>query len=153
LPAICHAILQRICAESQTPVPVVSEKSLIQLAQCDMRGNVRELENLLHRAIALSDGGELSIDCPNEVRTVEQPAPTNCATQTPSNDIPRIDIPQDLQTHLDNQEREILIQVLNEAGFNRTTAANRLGLTLRQIRYRIARLNIRTPQADDAGSD
>ena len=153
LPALCHAILKRICAESQTPVPVVSEGSLIQLAQCDLRGNVRELENLLHRAIALSDGGELNIDCPKVGRAVEQPTPNPDPTPLPSKDSTRIDIPQDLQTHLDNQEREILIRVLNDAGFNRTTAANRLGLTLRQIRYRIARLNIRTPHADDAGSD
>jgi two-component system response regulator PilR (NtrC family) len=50
-----------------------------------------------------------------------------------------------LQQHLDQQERAILVQALNETGFNRSSAAKLLGLTLRQIRYRIARLNIDIP--------
>ena len=50
---------------------------------------------------------------------------------------------------------EILVKALHETGFNRTAAATRLGLSLRQIRYRIARLNIATPQgvADDEAHD
>ena len=58
-------------------------------------------------------------------------------------------LPADLQDHLDRQEREILIKALQETGFNRTAAAAKLGLSLRQIRYRIARLNIDTPQGND----
>ncbi|MEO7937994.1 MAG: helix-turn-helix domain-containing protein, partial [Burkholderiaceae bacterium] len=51
--------------------------------------------------------------------------------------------------HLDRQEREILVQALRETGFNRTAAAARLGLSLRQIRYRIARLQIDVPADTD----
>ena len=58
-------------------------------------------------------------------------------------------IPSDLQGHLDRQEREILVQALRETGFNRTAAAARLGLSLRQIRYRIARLAIAAPGGDE----
>ena len=61
-----------------------------------------------------------------------------------------VTIPQDLQVFLDQQERRILLQVLQETGFNRTAAATRLGLSLRQMRYRIARLGIATPGHDDA---
>ncbi|HVL44188.1 MAG TPA: helix-turn-helix domain-containing protein, partial [Acidovorax sp.] len=50
---------------------------------------------------------------------------------------------------LDQQEREILIRALKEAGFNRTATAARLGISLRQIRYRIARLNITVPNDQD----
>jgi two-component system response regulator PilR (NtrC family) len=46
-----------------------------------------------------------------------------------------------------------LIQVLMQTGFNRTSAAHRLGLSLRQIRYRIARLKIETPQSSDESSN
>ena len=59
-------------------------------------------------------------------------------------------VPTDLQAYLDQQEREILVHALQETGFNRTAAAQRLGLSLRQIRYRIARLGIATPGSDDA---
>ena len=58
-------------------------------------------------------------------------------------------MPSDLQGYLDEQERQILIRALQETGFNRTAAATRLGLSLRQIRYRIARLGIATPNGDD----
>ena len=50
---------------------------------------------------------------------------------------------------LDQQEREILVRALHESGFNRTAAAARLGMSLRQIRYRIARLGITTPNGDE----
>ena len=64
-------------------------------------------------------------------------------------------VPQDLQAYLDQQEREILVKALQETGFNRTAAAQRLGLSLRQIRYRIARLAITMPGgvADEAHDD
>ena len=62
-------------------------------------------------------------------------------------------MPSDLQSHLDQQERVILVQALKETGFNRTLAANRLGLSLRQIRYRIARLKIETPHTSDTNTD
>jgi two-component system response regulator PilR (NtrC family) len=55
------------------------------------------------------------------------------------------EVPSDLQAYLDQQEREILVKALRESGFNRTAAAQRLGLSLRQIRYRIARLAIAAP--------
>jgi two-component system, NtrC family, response regulator PilR len=58
-------------------------------------------------------------------------------------------LPSDLQAYLDQQEREILVRALHESGFNRTAAAARLGMSLRQIRYRIARLGITTPNGDE----
>jgi two-component system response regulator PilR (NtrC family) len=54
-------------------------------------------------------------------------------------------MPQDLQSWLDQQERAILVKALRETGYNRTAAAQKLGLSLRQIRYRIARLAIVMP--------
>jgi two-component system, NtrC family, response regulator PilR len=51
-------------------------------------------------------------------------------------------MPSDLQSHLDTQEKAILLQALTECGFNRTAAAARLGISLRQIRYRMVRLGI-----------
>lgn len=64
-----------------------------------------------------------------------------------------VPLPNDLQAWLDQQERDILIRALREAGFNRTATAARLGISLRQIRYRIARLNIAVPNDQDANDD
>jgi two-component system response regulator PilR (NtrC family) len=160
LPALCRALLARIAEESQMAVPELAPGSMEQLAQLPLHGNVRELENLLHRAVALCDGDTLQLEDlqPNEH---SRPAPiaeqvdaaTATATETPapftqtmrSSDIV---LPSDLQSHLDQQEREILVKCLKETNFNRTLAATRLGLSLRQIRYRIARLKIDAPRDD-----
>ena len=62
-------------------------------------------------------------------------------------------IPDDLQTYLDDLERGILTQALQATGFNRTAAATRLGLSLRQMRYRIARLQIEAPHTTDGNDE
>ena len=61
LPALCDALLARIAAETGMPVPLLSAAVAAQLAAHPLAGNVRELENLLHRAVALSNGEELQV--------------------------------------------------------------------------------------------
>jgi two-component system response regulator PilR (NtrC family) len=151
LPALCASLLGRIAAESGLPAPALSESLLAQIARHPLHGNVRELENLLHRAVALSDGDMLQVDLdatqavvPDEAEPAQPALPAGMA------DAP---VPSDLQSFLDQQEREILVRTLQETGFNRTAAAQRLGLSLRQIRYRIARLAIAVPGSDDGADD
>ena len=173
LPALCRALLARIARDAGMPVPTLSADVLRRLSEHPLHGNVRELENLLHRAVALSDGDMLHLDFDGSAPVGEAPAaasspstPSMPSTSTPLT--PEISpaaavllaptaplqvpttVPNDLQGYLDQQEREILVRALQETGFNRTAAAARLGLSLRQIRYRIARLGIATPNGDDA---
>ncbi len=155
LPALCEALLARIAQDSGMPLPVLSESVLAQLLMHPLNGNVRELENLLHRAVALSDGDELQVDfAPTQSQPIQPPALAAASTglgSLPAGPLPAgaAPLPSDLQAWLDQQERDILVRVLSETGFNRTAAATRLGLSLRQIRYRIARLNISTPPGDE----
>lgn len=156
LPALCQSLLARIADEAGMPAPHLSSYTMDQLALQPLKGNVRELENLLHRAVALCDGDELQLDDLQGYASglsplTETPAPV--VVEPASIASKSTVVPSDLQSHLDQQEREILIATLNETGFNRTVAANRLGLTLRQIRYRIARLKIDAPQSQDEGTD
>ena len=152
LPALCDALLARIAAESGMPAPQLSPQVLQQLCDYPLPGNVRELENLLHRAVALSDGEELQVDfaptqavAPGGAEAAAELAPPAAAS---AGGAPAV-MPSDLQAYLDQQEKEILVQALRETGFNRTAAAQRLGLSLRQIRYRIARLAISTPGSEE----
>ncbi len=157
LPALCASLLRRIAAESGVEVPTLLPGVLEQICLAPLKGNVRELENLLHRAVALSDGGEIQVDFMGE-QTMPVPlsafpdAPVADALATGAGALlgagTAVSIPTDLQSHLDRQEREILVQTLRETGFNRTAAAARLGLSLRQIRYRIARLRIDDPAGE-----
>ena len=167
LPALCAALLQRICTDGGLPVPQLDAQGLAWLRGQSLPGNVRELENLLHRAVALHDGQAVlrleshatlrsgdSGGAPTEPQSIRADATAD--TAAPASDAPAQDLaplapeetplPDDLQSHLDQQERRILIQALQACGYNRTAAAARLGLSLRQMRYRIARLQIELPQ-------
>ncbi|MEJ7928767.1 sigma-54 dependent transcriptional regulator [Ramlibacter sp. AN1015] len=140
LPELCEALLVRIAHETGMPVPQLSPEVLAQLQAHPLPGNVRELENLLHRAVALYEGGALQVD----------DSPTADAPGAPAHEMAGASgtgelIPSDLQAWLDARERDILVRTLRECGFNRTAAAQRLGISLRQIRYRIARLAISCP--------
>jgi two-component system response regulator PilR (NtrC family) len=149
LPALCAALLNRIADEAGMDVPVLSSMLLEQVSRHPLRGNVRELENLLHRAVALGDTGQLQIEAPGSPSPQYQSESARPAAVITQRDT----IPRDLQHHLDQQEREILISALEEAGYNRTAAASRLGLSLRQMRYRIDRLKIEMPQGSEAADD
>jgi two-component system response regulator PilR (NtrC family) len=147
LPVLCQTLLSRIAEEAQITIPDMAPGTLEQLSLLPLLGNVRELENLLHRAVALCDGDALRLD---DVHTApSRPAPLDAQTQPESGE-DETALPTDLQRHLDQQERGILVKTLQETGFNRTSAANRLGLSLRQIRYRIARLKIDVPKDESA---
>ena len=154
LAPLARALLARLCAESGQAVPALSDDALAWLQQHDLPGNVRELENLLQRALALSSDDCLHPedfgDSPATVWADSVPAPAHLTppTQEPVHVAP--DIPEDLQTFLDDQERMVLLKALRECDFNRTAAAQRLGLNLRQMRYRIQRLGIAMPGDDDS---
>jgi two-component system response regulator PilR (NtrC family) len=156
LPALCEGLLARIAEESGIEVPTLSPSMLEQICLAPLKGNVRELENLLHRAVALSEGNDLQVDILSE-HTVPASLQAPLEVARPAGPAPgtamAAGIPSDLQSHLDRQEREILVQTLRETGFNRTAAAARLGLSLRQIRYRIARLHIDVPVGPEASED
>ena len=159
LPALCTALLERIAQESGTPVPRLTDTALERIARYPLSGNVRELENLLHRAVALSEGDELQVENPASPGAMDTPMPSGVS---PDTDNAHADgagnsaappLPADLQGWLDQQERDILVRALRETGFNRTATAAKLGISLRQIRYRIERLDIAMPSAGESADD
>jgi two-component system response regulator PilR (NtrC family) len=153
LPALVQALLRRLCDAPDSTPPEVSPAALAWLQARELPGNVRELENLLQRALALSNGQTLEpIDFGAHETHGSPPAAARSTASTPKPTAASIDLPGDLQVFLDEQERKVLIQALKEADFNRTAAAARLGLNLRQMRYRIQRLGIAMP-SDQALDD
>ena len=155
LPALCTALLERIAAETGMAARQLSPAALLQLRSLPLPGNVRELENLLHRAVALSDADALELHniAPLHARTdTGESMPAELASATVPAALAAL--PHDLQSHLDAQERAILLRALHETGFNRTLASKLLGLSLRQVRYRMERLKIDVPDyPPDAGHD
>lgn len=136
IPAIAEHALERLRGGMQV---VFSSEAMAALRAYDFPGNVRELENIVERALALcSDGVILPQDL--------QLAP--CRTQSGGHhaDTDRCPLPD----YLDRVERQALLEALQQTGFNRTAAAKLLGLTFRTMRYRMERLGIKEP---DAGND
>ena len=145
---ICMAVIARIASDAGvTPVPEMTSGALEHLCRYSFPGNVRELENLLHRALALAGGARIEredLALPDAVlHEAEAETPTDGAepalvasgpVQTP--------LPTDLATHLDQVERDILERALERHRYNRTAAGASMGLSLRQMRYRMARLGI-----------
>lgn len=159
LPAICERVLDRIAAEAGvSPAPRLARDALGQLLRCPFPGNVRELENLLHRAVALS-GSDLitatDLDLPDdayedtgsdEIET-EPGLPSDIAEPAAqASTVAEGPLPSDLVAYLDDVERGILVRALERHRCNRTAAGASLGLTLRQMRYRMARLGIQVAE-------
>ena len=158
LPPLCEALLARISRDAGVwPEPVLGAGALAALRQHPFPGNVRELENLLHRALALSghsviERGDLGLagEAADAAAEDEAAADAGSATGLPPAAAGAGDLPADLQAHLDGVERDILERALERHRNNRTAAGASLGLTLRQMRYRMARLGI---SVGDAASE
>jgi two-component system response regulator PilR (NtrC family) len=156
LAPICAALLERIARDSGvSPPPTLSREAFERLAHYPFPGNVRELENLLHRAVALSGGDvierdDLGLADDVVVETDEAELDARIAeavAMPPPASAPSL--PSDLVRHLDEVEREILTRALERHRFNRTAAGASLGLSLRQMRYRMARLGVLVAGADN----
>jgi len=132
IPSLAESILARMDGPERA-VPRLSKAAQAELAGYDFPGNVRELENILERAVALCGGGEIQ---PGDLRLA--PArKTDEALHGGAGTLP---------DYLDRVEREAILDALAKTRFNRTAAARLLGITFRALRYRMARLGINEPR-------
>ena len=107
----------------------------------DFPGNVRELENILERALALSPGAE---ELGSEALALHRIAPDDEEDSGAGSAAAGAGASTSrCPTYLDRLEREAILQALGKTGFNRTAAARLLGITFRQLRYRMQRLSIK----------
>ncbi len=128
IPMLAQRILARLARAAGVVSPPVTAEALSALENYPFPGNVRELENILERSLALM--GDVRID------TVDlNIAPSSvCATPAANGG--------SLQDHLDQVERQAILDALGQTGGNRTAAARLLGVTFRSLRYRMARLGM-----------
>jgi two-component system response regulator PilR (NtrC family) len=157
LMGISERVLERLARDAGVwPAPRLTRDALVHLSRYPFPGNVRELENLLHRAVALSGAEELDVfdlGLPESVFTDSAAQELDQITAAAESAIEAArhpvrmapveePLPSDLAKYLDDVERDILVRALEHHRFNRTAAGISLGLSLRQMRYRMARLNV-----------
>ena len=147
IPTLARAILARLERAGSAGTAVLSQGALDALQRYDFPGNVRELENILERAVALAASDEIRPDdlqlAPPVYAAGEPPAsePQNAQTAQTAQAVQTAKWP--LQEYLDRVEREAILEALDKTRFNRTAAAKVLGITFRALRYRMERLGIR----------
>lgn len=161
---LADMILRRLVSGSKT---VLASQALDALRGYHFPGNVRELENILERALAFANGSTIevmdlalkgyAIDSsslvPPQTEPFLEPAilPPIASTSTDSTAGSLMvhsepDLPHSLPDHLDEIERQVICRALAKTQFNRTQAAELLGISFRQLRYRMQRLDIREPE-------
>lgn len=134
---VAHFII-RLANKSQiTPLPNISHDAMTALEQYSYPGNVRELENILERAIALIDSNTITIDDLNlSIHPTSE-------TLTPDKNNEARTSPENVSSLLlAEQEKEVITHALEKTRWNKTAAANLLGITLRQLRYRLKKFGI-----------
>jgi two-component system response regulator PilR (NtrC family) len=172
IPALAASILQRLAESYGITAPTLTDGALARLSEYPFPGNVRELENVLERAVTLCEHGRIQ---PHDLRLDGQsgsvayappegvsetgtraaaPVEPSAAGAHPSGDSARpsavahpprhSDLPpgESLEDYLENIERRLITDALEASRWNKTAAAKRLGLTFRALRYRLKKLQL-----------
>ncbi|KSC89468.1 sigma-54-dependent Fis family transcriptional regulator [Pseudomonas aeruginosa] len=132
IPLLAERILKRLAGDTGLPAARLTGDAQEKLKNYRFPGNVRELENMLERAYTLCENDQIQ---PHDLRVADAPG----ASQDGAASLSEID---NLEDYLEDIERKLIMQALEETRWNRTAAAQRLGLTFRSMRYRLKKLGI-----------
>jgi len=137
VPELAEAVLRRLGRRMKITPPMLGKDAFAALERYAFPGNVRELENILERAITLTTGGEISATDIQLRPSVL--GPTDAAGADASDASPAGGA---LGDHLQDIERDAIVRALEQSRYNKTAAAKALGMSFRALRYRIKKLGI-----------
>jgi two-component system, NtrC family, response regulator PilR len=131
VPELAESVLRRLGRRMKMTPPMLAKDALMALQAYSFPGNVRELENILERAITLSTSGAITT-ADVQLRPVSASVIGTLVSQS--------DGP--LGDHLEDIERDAIVKALEQTRYNKTAAAKVLGMSFRALRYRIKKLGI-----------
>jgi two-component system response regulator PilR (NtrC family) len=134
VPLLASEVLQRLTGPQVVP-PKLSFAALRALQSYSFPGNVRELENILERALALTSSDEIRVE---DLQLGER----QTASVISSQDLAGLRASLPLPEYLERIEKEAIIEALKKTRYNRTNAAKLLGITFRALRYRMEKLDV-----------
>jgi len=141
VPLMVNHFVRKFSAEHGQPITGVDPAAMSALTVYNFPGNVRELENLVERAVTLAVDGRITLDA----------LPELTARGTPAAAVPELPaVGFDLERELETFERGIVLAALERTGGNRTEAARLLGISFRSMRYRMSKLGISGPEGESA---
>jgi two-component system response regulator PilR (NtrC family) len=151
IPPLAELFVRRFASENNKRIAGISREAMDTLMKYSYPGNVRELENVLERALAFSNGEVINVEdlglrpvvseFDAEEREEDDALPAAPAPGLTGSAM--VDgIPASLPDYLDQIEREAILRALDKTRYNRTAAARLLGITFRALRYRMQRLEI-----------
>ncbi len=131
IPELAEHLLSKLSTNNNQQQPTLSEHAITALKHYHFPGNVRELENILERALALYDGNiieqeDLNLSVNTDLPNAEQFDPSQSS----------------LEDYLEKIEKEALSRALEENRWNKTATAKHLGLSFRSLRYRLKKLGL-----------
>lgn len=147
IPLLANMLLAKLCANHNMAIPQIDIETQTYLSKLQFAGNVRELENMLERALAMSDGKTITIDdLGNENAPISdvQPKQAFNPDQTSALNLP---------DYLEDIEKRAIIRALNKTNNNKTAAAKLLGVSFRTLRYRLSKLGLAKESDIDLDSE
>lgn len=137
IPMLVEHVLQKMASKNNTAVASLTPEAMAALQEYPFPGNVRELENTLERALTWADN--VTISLADLMLPVVEDSPFILQTAVPAAPVV---LDQGLENHLEQQERAIIEQTLQETRWNKTAAAKKLGITFRALRYKLKKLDL-----------
>jgi len=131
IPQLAEFLLTKLAKNNQISAPKLTDSAIKMLQNYPFPGNVRELENILERALALYDGDTIDVDDLNLPIGAERVSDESFDASV-----------QSLEDYLEGIEKQMLTQALEQNRWNKTAAAKQLGLTFRSFRYRLKKLGL-----------
>ena len=155
IPILAEELLSRVADDYQIPMPELSSEAISELTRYHFPGNVRELANVLERAVALCENAiimpddlQLTLTVPTEEQFTKPAFDSKHKSSEPEGPINKASgpaLPEDeesLDSYLENIEKSVIVDALEATRWNKTAAARKLGITYRALRYKLKKLGL-----------